>query len=71
MGWSAGTEILSNMGKALNALMIESEDATSILVALIKELEDCDADTLDECMGESVELDAALEICGWKVSDDE
>lgn len=59
MGWSSGSEILSQIIDVLEPKFSEGE-AIDVYINLIDIFWNCDADTLDELVGRSVELDKAL-----------
>lgn len=61
MGWASGSRLMSGVITTIDKHVADARKREEIYKELIEAFEDCDADTLDECRGESRAYDFAFE----------
>ncbi len=60
MGWASGSELASEIVKAIKVEIPDAKRRKRIYKKIITAFENADCDTLDECEGEDPAFDAAL-----------
>ena len=63
MGWASGSRLMSDLIESVKNNVDNFESRVDLYLEMIKNFEDADCDTLDECLGEDEAYDEA-----WKRS---
>jgi hypothetical protein len=61
MGWSGGSEIVGRLARVVEEVIDSPVVKRQIYDELIEAVIDLDCDTVDECRGMSLELDASID----------
>lgn len=61
MGWASGSRLMTNLIESVKNSVDDFDSRVELYLQMIKNFEDADCDTLDECLGEDEAFDEA-----WK-----
>lgn len=59
MGWASGSRLMSDLIESVKNNVDNFESRVDLYLEMIKNFEDADCDTLDECLGEDEAFDEA------------